>query len=250
MPDRPSSQSLPDDWDRGGHAARGQYPGAAPSDGYDAGPAASFRARTADAYGTEATDAYDAGKAEFYGARAAAPYGVGNASFGTRNADPFADRGADPFADRGADPFGDRKAGSFGADTTAAYGAGAPDAARVRVDPRPPTVEIQRPAPGEASGARGFLSALFDWGFTSFVAPKVIRAVYVLIFIGTVITALVFTILMFRVSAAFGLLTLVIGDPLFVLIVMAIYRIILEYFVVTFRVAEDIRALRERGDLK
>jgi hypothetical protein len=31
--------------------------------------------------------------------------------------------------------------------------------------------------------------------------------------------------------------------------VLAIYRIILEFFVVTFRVAEDIRALREGGDL-
>jgi hypothetical protein len=42
----------------------------------------------------------------------------------------------------------------------------------------------------------------------------------------------------------------VLGDPLFILIVLAIYRIILEFFVVTFRVAEDIRALRERGDLR
>jgi hypothetical protein len=119
-----------------------------------------------------------------------------------------------------------------------------------RLDGRPPTVAIQRPAPGEAAGAKGFLSALFDWGFTSFVTPKVIKALYVLIFIGAVITALMFTIMTFRVSAAFGLLTLVIGDPLFILIVMAIYRIILEFFAVMFRVAEDVRALRERGDLK
>jgi hypothetical protein len=67
--------------------------------------------------------------------------------------------------------------------------------------------------------------------------------------IGTVVSALVFTITVFKVSAAFGVLTLLFADPLFILIVMAIYRIILEFFVVIFRVAEDIRMLRERGDV-
>jgi hypothetical protein len=70
-----------------------------------------------------------------------------------------------------------------------------------------------------------------------------------LIVIGTVVSALVVTIVAFKASTVFGFLMLVFGDPLFILIVLAIYRIILEFFVVTFRVAEDIRALRERGDL-
>jgi len=68
-----------------------------------------------------------------------------------------------------------------------------------------------------------------------------------LITIGTVVSALVFTIIVFRASTPFGILTLLFADPLFILIVMAIYRMILEFFVVVFRVAEDIRALRERG---
>ena len=44
---------------------------------------------------------------------------------------------------------------------------------------------------------------------------------------------------------AFGVATLIFGDPLFILIVLAIYRIILEFFAVGFRVAEDIRAITE-----
>ena len=104
--------------------------------------------------------------------------------------------------------------------------------------------------PDAAAGGKGFLSALFDFGFTSFVTPKVIRVLYTLITIGTVVSALVFTIIVFKANVAFGVATLVIGDPLFILIVLAIYRVILEFFVVTFRVAEDIRALRERGDLR
>jgi hypothetical protein len=114
----------------------------------------------------------------------------------------------------------------------------------------PPTTAITDPTPREAGDARGFLGALFDFGFTSFVTPKVIKVLYMLIVIGTVVSALVFTIIAFKASTVFGFLTLVFGDPLFILIVLAIYRIILEFFVVTFRVAEDIRALRERGDLR
>jgi hypothetical protein len=103
--------------------------------------------------------------------------------------------------------------------------------------------------PNQARDSKGFLGALFDFGFTSFVTPRVIKVLYVLIMIGTVASALVFTTMAFKVSATFGFVTLFIGDPLFIVIVMAIYRIILEFFVVAFRMAEDVRALRERGDL-
>jgi Domain of unknown function (DUF4282) len=61
------------------------------------------------------------------------------------------------------------------------------------------------------------------------------------------LTALFYTILAFRVSAGFGIVTLIIGDPLFIIIVMAFWRLVLEAFVVVFRIAEDVRALRERG---
>ena len=124
------------------------------------------------------------------------------------------------------------------------------EAGTARPDTERPADAIGDPVTGEAADSRGFLSALFDFGFTSFVTPKVIKVLYMLIVIGTVVSALVFTIIVFKASTAFGILTLVFADPLFILIVLAIYRIILEFFVVTFRVAEDIRALRERGDLR
>jgi Domain of unknown function (DUF4282) len=204
MPDRPSSQGLPDDWSRGGHAARGQHPGTAASDVYAPGAAGAYRARTG-------------------------------------SADPFGPAKAGPFGTRNADPFGVAAAGGYGAGTA---GGGA-----ARTDTAPPAAAVLDSAPGEATVSKGFLSALFDFGFTSFVTPKVIKVLYVLIMIGTVASALVFTFMAFKVSTVFGLLTLIIGDPLFILMVMAIYRIILEFFVVVFRVAEDVRALRERGGL-
>jgi len=222
MPDRSSGQGLPDGWSQGSHSARGPYPGAGAAGIYGAGMAGAPGARAADAYGRAATAAYRTG-----------------------NADAFRTRPADPFGD--ADPFGE--GGLFGpVPASGSDAAVAAETGSARADSESLTVATGDFAPGTAADAKGFLGALFDFGFTSFVTPKVIQVLYMLIMIGTVVSALVFTIIMFSVSTPFGILTLFVADPLFILIVMAIYRMILEFFVVVFRVAEDIRALRERGE--
>jgi hypothetical protein len=281
MPDRSPHQDLPEDWNRD---ARGPFPTTGASDGYGAGAAGSHRARTgtgptdaygaagaakSDALGTRAvsygaggTDAFGIRPTDTYGAGAADPFGdadpFGAADpFGPRAADPFGPRATDPFEPRAADPFEPRAADPFGLPTTGAFGTKPAAFATVTVDDgtaRPdaerPVAAVGDPAPGEAADLRGFVGALFDFGFTSFVTPKVIRVLYMLIAVGTVAAALVFTIIVFRASMPFGILTLVLGDPLFILIVLAIYRVLLEFFVVTFRAAEDIRAMRERGNLR
>ena len=112
----------------------------------------------------------------------------------------------------------------------------------------PPPAGMSSMAGTQAADARGFLGALFDFSFTSFVTTKIIKVLYVLILVLAVVSALVYTIVAFRVSAGFGILTLVIGDPLFIIIVMAFWRLVLEAFIVVFRISDDIRALRERGD--
>jgi hypothetical protein len=224
------------------------------ADSHGAGATDAFGAR-ADSFGTSTTDgfgakvdSYGTGQTDSLGVRPAGTFGAGAAgTFGTGAAGTFGAGAADPFGD--ADPFGTRKADPFGPDATAAFAAVPADAGTARPDAERPATAITDPASREAGDTRGFLGALFDFGFTSFVTPKVIKVLYMLIVIGTVVSALVFTIVAFKASTVFGFLMLVFGDPLFILIVLAIYRIILEFFVVTFRVAEDIRALRERGDL-
>ena len=246
MPDRSSHQGLPEEWNHGSHA-HGPFSGPGASDGYGEGTAGSHRARTSDGFGTGPNDAYGAAKTDALGARTDS-YGAGKTdAFGVRPVGMYGAGAPDPFGD--ADPFGPRSADPFGPPTTAAFGAVAAEAGTARPEAERPVVAIGDPAPGEGADAKGFLGALFDFGFTSFVTPKVIRVLYMLIVTGTVVSALVFTIIAFKASLAFGILTLVFSDPLFILIVLAIYRIILEFFVVTFRVAEDVRALRERGDL-
>jgi hypothetical protein len=230
MPDRSSYQGLPEDWNHGSHTAREPFSAPETVNGYGAEPTGSHRARPADAYMTRPADVHSAATADALGAREDA-YGA-----------------ADPFGH--ADPFEARPADLFGPAVTAAFGTVTGEAGTARPDTERLATAIGEPVTGEAADSRGFVGALFDFGFTSFVTPKVIKVLYMLIVIGTVVSALVFTLFAFKASTAFGILTLVFGDPLFILIVLAIYRVVLEFFMVTFRVAEDIRALRERGDLR
>ena len=100
----------------------------------------------------------------------------------------------------------------------------------------------------QAAHARGFMSSLFDFSFTSFVTTKIIKVLYVLITILVVLSWLGYSVIAFQASAALGALVFVVIGPLFGLIVLAFWRLVLESFVVVFRIAEDLRAVRERGD--
>ena len=100
----------------------------------------------------------------------------------------------------------------------------------------------------QAADARGFIASLFDFSFTSFVTTKIIKVLYVLITVLVVLTWLGYTALAFKGSAVAGFLVLLVVGPLSSIIVLAFWRLILEAFVVVFRIAEDLRAVRERGD--
>ena len=69
---------------------------------------------------------------------------------------------------------------------------------------------------------------------------------YALIVIVVGLSALGFAVMMLATNMLFGLVVLLIGAPLYFLVVTALYRIILEFFMVIFRMAEDIRVLRDR----
>ena len=105
----------------------------------------------------------------------------------------------------------------------------------------------RRSATRQAADERNFFAALFDFTFTSFITTKIIKVLYVLVMIIIGLSALLFTFDAFKLNATFGLLTLVIGDPLFIIVVLALWRLYLEFYIVVFRIAEDIRALRERS---
>jgi uncharacterized membrane protein len=80
------------------------------------------------------------------------------------------------------------------------------------------------------------------------VTTRIIKVLYILITVLVCLGALSYTLLAFRISAIFGIIVLVIGDPLFIIIVMGFWRLVLESFVVVFRISEDLRSIRERND--
>lgn len=103
--------------------------------------------------------------------------------------------------------------------------------------------------PQGSSSAKGFMASLFDFGFNSFVTPKVVKVIYALIMILTGLGAVGFAISAFRINAVFGIVSLFILCPLFFLVELALWRIILELFIVIFRMADDLRLIRVRGDV-
>ena len=97
--------------------------------------------------------------------------------------------------------------------------------------------------------AKGFLGSLFDFSFTSFVTPKIIKVIYVLVTIWTVIWALIFLRLGFKYGgAAGGFFTLLVVDPILVVLTLGAYRMVLELFMVVHRMYEELKAIRERGE--
>jgi uncharacterized membrane protein len=95
--------------------------------------------------------------------------------------------------------------------------------------------------------SKGFLGSLFDFSFTSFVTPKIIKVLYVLITVWTVIWALIFLRYGFKYGgAAGGFFTLIVVDPILILITLGAYRMVLELFMVVHRMHEDLKAIRDR----
>jgi hypothetical protein len=110
----------------------------------------------------------------------------------------------------------------------------------------PPNFAPAPPPPGTPSSrGKGFFADLFDFGFTDFVTPKVVKFVYV---VATVIIALVwvfYVILGFSISVGGGLLVLIFG-PIVALLWLLVCRIALELTMVIFRIGADLHAVRER----
>jgi hypothetical protein len=96
---------------------------------------------------------------------------------------------------------------------------------------------------------KGFFGSLFDFSFNSFVTPKIVKVLYVLITIWTALLALTILVIGFRTgSLAGGLFTLIIIEPIFILLSLGIYRVILEAFMVIFRIYEETKKIRENGE--
>jgi hypothetical protein len=109
-------------------------------------------------------------------------------------------------------------------------------------------------APGReartAARSKGFIASLFDFSFSSFVTPKLIRVLYVL---ATIWTA-VMTIAYCSLCLHFGdggtmIIFLIISAPILFLLGIGSIRVALEVFMVLHRLNENIQAIRDRSDM-
>jgi hypothetical protein len=98
-------------------------------------------------------------------------------------------------------------------------------------------------------GEKGFLGSLFDFSFSSFVTPKIIKVLYVLFTIWTALIGITILIIGFKTGGlAGGLFTLIIIEPIFLLLTLGIYRVVLEAFMVIFRIYEETKKIRESNE--
>lgn len=95
--------------------------------------------------------------------------------------------------------------------------------------------------------SRGFVASLFDFGFTSFVTTKVIKFVYVIFMILLGFGALGIAVVLFTISPILGIFGLIIIAPLYFFFYLALWRIFFELIIVVFRIAEDVRTIRNRA---
>jgi len=102
--------------------------------------------------------------------------------------------------------------------------------------------------PARPHGEKGFLGSLFDFSFTSLVTPKIIKALYVLFTIWTVIWALIILRFGFHYGFAAGVFVLIVVEPVFILLTLGVYRVILEAFMVVFRIYEETKKLSGRSE--
>jgi hypothetical protein len=102
-----------------------------------------------------------------------------------------------------------------------------------------------QPRGGEpASQGRPFFSALFDTSFRTFITPRIIGILYILAIIVIAVYALVAVAAGFSADAGVGIFTLVIVAPLIFFLGVLYARVLLEVFIVLFRIEQNTRESR------
>lgn len=96
-------------------------------------------------------------------------------------------------------------------------------------------------------GDKGFFGSLFDFSFSEFITPRIIKLLFVLAIIISAIVALVLFVGGIASGGAEAFLA-IIGAPLLFLLYVIMARVWLEVIMVMFRIVDNTDKLAERGD--
>ena len=93
--------------------------------------------------------------------------------------------------------------------------------------------------------AKSFFGSLFDYSFSSFITPRIIKILYVLATIVISLWTLFLIVAAFNVSDGAGGGMLLIGGPLFFLFSMIYARVFLELVIAFFRINGNVQEIRD-----
>jgi hypothetical protein len=97
-----------------------------------------------------------------------------------------------------------------------------------------------------------FRSAIFDFSFSRFVAIPIAKVLYVIVFVLATLQAVLLVIAgLLRLSQSYGQffgMLILLAAPVLFLLTITFARLVLETFVIVFRLREDTAALREMGE--
>jgi Domain of unknown function (DUF4282) len=99
---------------------------------------------------------------------------------------------------------------------------------------------------------KGFFGSLFDFSFDNFIAPKLVKFLYVLSLIIITIVAIIVVVgglVALGNGSAVGLLSIILA-PLVWLIYLVGARLWLEFFVVVFKISDDLKDIRDSGAMR
>ena len=94
---------------------------------------------------------------------------------------------------------------------------------------------------------RTMFSILTDLSFRRFVTPSLVRLIYFISLIGAALSAIAWMLSGFKTSVFYGVFTFVTG-PLAFFIYMLTARVVLEFMLAVFRIAENTERLREKQE--
>ena len=94
--------------------------------------------------------------------------------------------------------------------------------------------------------ARGFFAALFDFSFSEFLTPKIIKILYGIGLVLAAIGALVFIGAGFHRGVGAGVIFLIVSPLIFLLYALGV-RIYLEILIVLFRIAGWVEEIASRS---
>lgn len=93
------------------------------------------------------------------------------------------------------------------------------------------------------SNPSSFFKSLFDFSFSEFITPKIIKFLYILFIILAVVQTIIIVTSAFAIKLLIGLLVLIVSPVIFsIMIILA--RLFLEIIMIIFRIEADLKKSR------